>query len=212
MASRRIIYWDVDDVVLNTSETVIQLINDDYRTPNNISRKEIKDLKDWKMKSIYRPLEEEYIWEALESQRFWEYVRFNTGFIKLISSPISKSFQHYFITVGTDANLQIKNQILCKNLQYVLDLKEDYEFIGLPPHTEKHIINMAEGIQVDDNLRNLTKTNATIKILLKNNIETDYNVYSKFRDDSINNLYEVNTLNEVADILEFILRYPEVML
>lgn len=210
--TRRIIYWDVDDVVLNTSEIVIQLINDNYNEPNNKPIKQYSNLKDWKMRSISREISSDYIWQALETDEFWESVRFNKGFTKLISSPTAKKFQHYFVTIGTLPNLQKKNEQLRKNLQYVLDLKNDYEFIGLSPHTDKYIINMQGGIQIDDNLRNLVHTNAEIKILLKNNLETDYNVYSKYRNDNIENLYEAETLSDVLEILEFILNYPGVLL
>ena len=207
---KRIIYWDVDDVVLNTSETIIQLINDDFRIPNNIKDKSIKDLKDWKMQSIYRPLPKNYIYDIIEDDRFWSTVRFNNGFIKLISSPEARYFQHYFVTIGSEANLKKKNEVLCKNLQYVMSLNDDYEFIGLLPNSEKHIVNMEGEIQIDDNLKNLVNTNAGLKILLKNNLETDYNTYSKFKP--IDNLYEVNTLQEVYEIITFILNNPGVIL
>lgn len=207
---KRIIYWDVDDVVLNTSETIIQLINDDFRIPNNIKDKSIKDLKDWKMQSIYRPLPKHYIYDIIEDDRFWSTVRFNNGFIKLISSPEARYFQHYFVTIGSEANLKKKNEVLCKNLQYVMNLNNDYEFIGLLPNSEKHIVNMEGEIQIDDNLKNLVNTNAGLKILLKNNLETDYNTYSKFKP--IDNLYEVNTLQEVYEIIAFILNNPGVIL
>ncbi len=210
--SKLAIYWDVDDVVLNTSETVIQLINDNYNRPNSKPMKEFEDLKDWKMKSINRDIESGYIWEVLESNEFWDRVNFNEKFIKFISSPIAQNFRHYFLTVGTLPNLQKKHNQLCEILHNTLDLEKDYNFIGLPPHTDKHIIDMEGGIQIDDNLKNLVYTNAEIKILLKNNLETDYNIYSKFRKDSIRNLYETNTLEETFQILEFILDNPGILI
>lgn len=210
--SKLAIYWDVDDVVLNTSETVIQLINDNYNRPNSKPMKEFEDLKDWKMKSINRDIESGYIWEVLESNEFWDRVSFNEKFIKFISSPTAQRFRHYFLTVGTLPNLQKKHNQLCGILHNALDLEKDYNFIGLPPHTDKHIIDMEGGIQIDDNLKNLVYTNAEIKILLKNNLETDYNIYSKFRKDSIRNLYETNTLEETFQILDFILSHPGVLI
>ena len=91
-----------------------------------------------------------------------------------------------------------------------MNLNNDYEFIGLLPNSEKHIVNMEGEIQIDDNLKNLVNTNAGLKILLKNNLETDYNTYSKFKP--IDNLYEVNTLQEVYEIIAFILNNPGVIL
>ena len=65
---------------------------------------------------------------------------------------------------------------------------------------------MENGIQIDDNYDNLIKTNARIKILLKNNLITDYNTdYGKY--GNIDNLYIVDTLEEVGQILKFNLEF-----
>ena len=65
---------------------------------------------------------------------------------------------------------------------------------------------MENGIQIDDNYDNLIKTNARIKILLKNNLTTDYNTdYGKY--GNIDNLYIVDTLEEVGQILKFNLEF-----
>ena len=43
--SKQTIYWDVDDVILNTSEVAINIINKRYL--NEDQHKTFKDRKDW---------------------------------------------------------------------------------------------------------------------------------------------------------------------
>ena len=61
---------------------------------------------------------------------------------------------------------------------------------------------MTDGIQIDDNYSNLRNTKAKIKILVKNYVESTVN-NSYGMIDTPDNLYNVNSLNEVLDILKF---------
>lgn len=65
---------------------------------------------------------------------------------------------------------------------------------------------MSGGIQIDDNCNNLIDTNAKIKILFKNGINTDYNTdFGKF--GGIDNLYIVNNVKELEQVLMFNLEF-----
>ena len=92
----------------------------------------------------------------------------------------------------------------------------NYNFIGLPPNTNKSVeidkiiknIYLETSIfpftiQVDDNYSNLHSKSGDLKILLKNNRETDYNQAEGGRED----LYIVNTLKEIAEIIWFYSKY-----
>jgi len=58
---KQTVYWDVDDVILNSLETSIDIINKKYNEPHNLPNKTIKDAKDWNMKSIYSELKPEQL-------------------------------------------------------------------------------------------------------------------------------------------------------
>ena len=83
----------------------------------------------------------------------------------------------------------------------------EWEFIGIDTkiysedHGKKHV-NMKHGIQIDDNI-NYLNTNADVKILVTNGIETDYNCYN--HEEAINkeNLYIVSSLKEAEEIVTF---------
>lgn len=202
------IYWDVDDVIINTSETLIYMINQKYNIPLGKPEKTVDDLKDWGLKSIYRDIPDDEIWNMVDSEEFWGRVGLKEGFISLFGSPIAPYFTHVFVTIGTETNLQYKQNFIAGNWKYLFNTQQPFYFIGLPPHTKKETVDMRDGIQVDDNLKNLAHTNARIKILLKNFLETDYNTFGSYRTQNIDNLYEVNTLKDIKDILQFMLKYP----
>ena len=65
------------------------------------------------------------------------------------------------------------------------------------------VVDMRDGIQIDDAYFNLIDTNARCKILLKNYMETVSN--NSFGDykEILDNLYEVNNFAEIHQILEF---------
>ena len=73
------IYVDVDDVIFNTSELVIDLLNKYY---NIVPPKTIYDLKDWGFKSIYRQVDTKILEEFWESDEFFDNVKINEDFCK----------------------------------------------------------------------------------------------------------------------------------
>jgi len=74
----------VDDVVLNTTETMIELINEKYRTPLGLKPRTKEDKKDWGFKSIFAPLTKEQEIEMFESDDFWERVVIKPEFYNII--------------------------------------------------------------------------------------------------------------------------------
>jgi len=79
---------------------------------------------------------------------------------------------------------------------------KDFGYIGITNDEDKSVIDMTNGIQIDDNYSNLKNTTAKIKILVKNYMESIAN-NSYGMIDTPDNLYNVNSLNEVLDILKF---------
>ena len=61
---------------------------------------------------------------------------------------------------------------------------------------------MISAIQIDDNYNNLKDTDADLKILLKNEIDTNYNSVYKIKDN-LENLYIVDNIQQMIDILRF---------
>ena len=71
-----------------------------------------------------------------------------------------------------------------KYIRERLENSEKIKYIGLHNDLNKSIVNMKDGIQIDDVYDEL-KSNARYKILIKNYIETDYNHIKDIRNDSL---------------------------
>ncbi len=200
--NKKVLYFDVDDVILNSSETAIKIFNSNY---NINPPKEFKDIKDWGYKSIDKRINVKDIEEMYKSEEFWNNIKINKNFEKIIENKlINKNYKIEFTTRGSSENLKKKEE----TLKLFLENKEiEWEFNGInnekihEQHGKSHI-NMSNGIQIDDNI-NYLNTNAKIKILLTNNIETDYNRFNKKEIMNNTNLYIINDLSELEDILVF---------
>ena len=195
------IYWDVDDVVLNTTETMVELINKKYRIPNNLQPRTREQCKDWEFKGLWRPITKEQQMELFESHEFWDTVTIKPEFYNIVKSGILDEYDNVFITKGSVYNLFRKRELLYEEID-IKDVFKDFGFAGIADDEDKATIDMTDGIQIDDNYSNLKNTKAKIKILVKNYVESTVN-NSYGMIDTPDNLYNVNSLNEVLDILKF---------
>ena len=198
---RQKVYWDIDDVILNTTEAMVELINNKYRIPNYLKPKTREECKDWDFKGLWRPLTKEQQIELFESHKFWDIVTIKPEFYNIVQSGILDEYDNIFVTKGSVYNLFRKKEFLYDEVD-IKDIFRKFGFIGIADEEDKSSIDMSNGIQIDDNYSNLRNTKSKIKILLKNNVEsTINNSYGKI--DTLDNLYNVNSLNEVLDILKF---------
>lgn len=213
------IIWDVDDVIIKTSEYIINKLSERY---NIVPTASIYDLKDWGYKSIIKKIpnkadrerllkDKKEIWEMFNSDEFWERVQLREGFLEIWNDAIIKdNYEFIFASKGEEENLQKKEKFLKEKLGV-----EELTFIGMDLCTEKgqrenhdkSFLDVSNGIQIDDRYSCLN-TNASLKILLKNYIDTTYNTHIEERDD----LYEINTLNEFKELLIFNVVHGNILL
>lgn len=199
--SKQKIYWDIDDVVLNTAEAMAELINNKYRIPNNLQPRTREQCKDWDFKGLWRPLTKEQQMELFESDEFWDTVIIKPEFYNIVKSGVLNNYENVFVTKGSVYNLFKKKEFLYEEVD-IKDAFKDFSFIGIADDEDKASIDMTDGIQIDDNYSNLKNTKAKIKILVKNYVESTVN-NSYGMIDTPDNLYNVNSLTEVLDILKF---------
>ena len=206
------IFWDVDDVILNTSEALIEIINKKYRIPQGLEPKTVDDQKSWGYKSILRSFTEGQLFEILESDEFWKKVRINKDFKMLLDTGLLDNYDNVLVTKGTLTNLSLKIGYL---KSHGLNCNRDFTYDPIvieagESATDKSAIDMRGSIQIDDNITNLINTNARIKILIKNNHDTVFNnSFGHYTDkiDPDDIFYEVNTISEIEEILKFNLEY-----
>ena len=206
---KRPLVFDVDDVVLNSCEAIIEIVNEKYELSPRVT---VKNIKDWEFTYLKRELKKQKgielhscdFLEIFETEEFWDKVEIKQGIIDIIYNPqIKEHFRITLVSTGTRKNLELKEKYLDK----CLDMK-DITFLGIPldlnsPNYSKKQIDthllMWGGIQVDDRYECLN-TNAKLKVLLKNNKDTTYNFVPDVRED----LYIINNLEELKEILMFI--------
>ena len=198
---KQTIFLDVDDVVFNSSEVVVNILNKRYNQD-----KTTENVKDWCYKSLNCKMTPKKVEEIFESEEFWSQVKVKDEFIENIASvkELQEGYNWAFVTQGNKNNLLKKMDFFLKQPTEYLECFAMADFYGIGLDEKKDKVNMSNGIQVDDNYGNLITTNANLKILIKNDRNTRYNNYD-YQEDMINreDLYIINTFEELKDILLF---------
>lgn len=193
------LYIDVDDTVLRSSEAIINILNKRHSIN---PPKTLANLKDWEYRSIYKGITPDEIVKIYESDEFFNTAKIEKEFLTFYRKSLTK-VNFKFVTKGTETNLAKKERFLRKHLG------NDFEYIGIPFKIDvdgniensfsKHTVNMKYGIQIDDRVDCLEKTNAPVKILIQNYGEKHWNQNYA----NISNLYVVNGWDQAIEIIEF---------
>lgn len=193
------IYLDCDDTILNSSQTVINILNSRYGTNKNF-----EDLKDWGYRSIVKTVTGDEINEIYDSDEFWETVTFKEDF-KNFYQKHKNSFRWVIVTKGNTVNLEKKRSFLDNLFQ------DNYDFVPLNFNIEsgfdKSSVDMSEGIQIDDKTECLIGTSAVCKILIKNYKSVYWNKTPMHET----NIYAVNDWKEIEDILMFFKKHKRIL-
>lgn len=188
------LYIDIDSTIINTAETFINK----YCREHNI-KKDFYDLKDWEFKSIDRNFNIKEFLQYIETDDFFNEVQFYDDFLRFYVKNGDK-YIFNFITIGSEKNLILKKRFLHKSLPTL----QNVNFIGFTTDKTKNSVDMTNGIQIDDKYENLD-TNARLKILQKNYIDTDYNKEEPNRED----LYIMDNWKQISETLDFINNHRE---
>lgn len=201
--NKKNIYLDVDDVLLLSSWLVIDVLNKKRIEKNLPPRPRQEFLHDFNFKSIDRGIPEEEKNKIFDSDYFFENVQFNDVLLKALSENQNELFNFYnwhLVTKGSNENLNKKFNLISNHIFFK---NKPWSFYGLKMKEPKSMVHMYGGIQIDDIYENLINTDANIKILLKNEIDTDYNMIHKIRDN-LNNLYILDNTKHLIETLKFI--------
>lgn len=196
--TKQIIYLDVDDTIIKSSEEIIRQLN--IKNNTNFS---IKDMNDYYYNSIDKNITDAEIEEMYASECFFENVKPNDYFDEFIEK-YKNLFKFVFVTVGTEKNLNLKKDFIVNLMK---DLKvEDFEYIALPYNTSKEIV-MRDNVYVciDDNTNRLVEYNCPMRILIKNHLNLPWNKTPINRED----VYVVNTFKEIIEMIDFDLKLKE---
>lgn len=187
------ILFDVDDTIVDSSRAIISLLSSIHNFPTP----PLSSLRDWGYRSIIRnPTTTPDT--LFESDDFFSLLTIRPEFLSIYNNPQIRSHYNFILaTKGTPTNLSKKFHFLDSHLNLTAN---SIPYIALSPSTPKSVISIPSGIQIDDNQYELT-TNAPIKILIKNHLETDYNFAPP------PNTYIINNLSELEEILLFNIKH-----
>lgn len=184
------IFLDFDNTLVESNKRIIEILNKRY----GLSKTE-SDLKDYYYTSIYNKVTKEEIENIFASDEFFEGLEFKPLAHELFNKYKDK-YEIIITTKGNSYNLELKEAWIRNNLD------KDVSFIGLTGNShDKSSVNMDGGIQIDDN-SNCLKTNASVKILYRDN--HGYPWQKKYINK---NILLVDSWEQIYEILEFYSKY-----
>lgn len=138
---------DLDNVVVNTTEALVEYLNE--RIPDlNL---EINDIKEYWLEKNLPPEYSLIVREAFESKYLWKKVKLIKGARKYIRKLYDEGHEIYFVTSSLPENLRKKIKHLSRNLNF---FPEGYVFNHTINIHNKQLLNL--NILIDDCIDNLT--------------------------------------------------------
>lgn len=188
------LFLDFDDTICLTSKQFVKLANKKYKKEedwNNINR--------WDFKDLYPEITNNDIDNIFSSEDFFVDLELCENCLDTINS-INNLVNIHIATIGTDKNLKNKMKWIKENLNI------DFNFNGILDTgiNDKSSVDMSGAIFIDDRTDNLRSSNANIKILYKN-----YHNYSWQQIEPNDNIYVVDSWEQIYSILDFISKNPE---
>lgn len=188
------LFLDFDDTICLTSKQFVKLANKKYKKEedwNNINR--------WDFKDLYPEITNNDIDNIFSSEDFFVDLELCENCLDVINS-IKNLVNIHIATIGTDKNLKNKMKWIKENLNI------DFNFNGILDTgiNDKSSIDMSGAIFIDDRTDNLRSSNANIKILYKN-----YHNYPWQQIEPNDNIYVVDSWEQIYSILDFISKNPE---
>lgn len=178
-----VIYTNLNDSVINYSQTIINILNERYGL-----NKKYEDLKDKNFRSIYKDFSDEDLKNIITSNYFWENVKISDKFKKFYNK-FKNTYKWYVIEKNINERCTLRDDFIKNNIgidviyDYIDEFKENFLSIH---------------INTDSNA--LLNSNARIKILLKNGYDKPWNktVYN------IEDLYILNDWEDLDSLIKYI--------
>lgn len=152
------IYIDFDDTITSSVENVVRIINKRYN--RNV---QAQDIGQWDFSDVYPDIPLKTIVNVFGEKEFFKTLKLKNDVI-----PTLRRYAKYnnLIIVSKVDGVAIKEKFDWIK-EHLIDIGIDIEFRGIPLGKSKGIIDMADGIMIDDNAQFLKETNAKYKILYK---------------------------------------------
>ena len=183
------IFLDFDNTIVESNKRIIELLNCRYnlhKTEDDLSRYDYSDIA---------PISRDEILSLYESNEFFDNLQFKKGALDAILK-YKNQYHIIIVTRGTQANLAKKHEWIKDNIS------NDLDFIGIDGQfITKSVINMRNGIQIDDESVCL-QTNAGVRLLY-----TSGNSFPWQKINPNEDIIVVHSWQELDDVLGFYSKY-----
>ena len=153
------IYIDFDDTIAQSLPVVVNIVNKRYGRNANV-----QDIGRWNFSDVYPDISAHNIVKIFGEDEFFKHLKPKKDAVRVLHKFCKRNELIVVSKVDTKA-LWNKNGWLDKTLRNV---GIDIRFIGIPLGKSKGLIDMSDGIMIDDNVTFLNETNAKYKILFDN--------------------------------------------
>jgi hypothetical protein len=186
------LFCDFDGTSVNSMKRLVEMLNKKFNKNQDWTK-----IKKYSATDLFPEASVEDVIGVFADKDFFNGLEIFEGYQETLLKH-QHAYDYHLATIGTRANLDNK-EVWCKH-NFKFNYKyEPIEKVG----TGKETVNMKGGILIDDHIKNLKSSNASVKILYKGGFETEWNTLTE--DDVISGtLYEVNSWKEVDEILSFI--------
>ena len=182
---------DIDNVLTNTTECVIDYINE--RIPNlNLK---MEDIKDYWMESALPPEFQWIVETAFEDKRMWKNVKMIDGAAEVLEKLYKEGHAIYFATATTAENFRKKISFLSRNLSFFPEGYVKQHAISIK---KKQLLNV--DVMIDDYLNNLTGERFYYSICMSYPWNVSLTRFSNFAyAENWNDIYEMIVTLEAFD-------------
>ena len=196
------LYVDIDNTIYNSTARVVDILNKKYNSHLTGNYVDYKDVKGYNFKDKFPQVSEEEVEQIFQEPDFYT-DGFLYSYLTLVAfMALDKLYKKYgtrinFVTLGTLNNLEHKRQWIERTCD-IWDIDYNEYYGDTNNESDKTFVDMSNGIFIDDNIECLRNSNASIKILLKNGVDTEWN--KVLPNDEV---YIVNDWYEALEIIEF---------
>ena len=155
---------DFDNTAYNTSKAIVDLYHDDYCEYSNYKYINWRDIQTWEFSELSLA-KKEVIDAYFNQRRFFRTIEPMKNF-ETVAWLLRKDYKLTFCSHGYSPNLRQKEKFIAHYYP-----NDDFIGVNLKEHKDKSCVDMSNCIFIDDTAKNLTTSNATVKILFGPDME-----------------------------------------
>lgn len=159
MKEKKTLYIDLDNTTFNSTACIVQYYNQDFKYYKNFRPIDWTEINTYGFEELQCAYPD-YVNHLWNQPRFFEQLQFMPYALETLEI-LSKYFNIVFVTMGFSPNLRAKEDYLSGVITF------DYDLIcvNMKKFSDKAHIDMSGGIFIDDVSKNLSTSNAEVKIL-----------------------------------------------